>query len=71
MIKAGSTVKHLPSGEEWYVLGVNTLTGKLCIAGWPPTIALLSDCVLIEEGKGIQEDEREYRERQFGSGWLD
>ena len=68
-IVAGSSVFHKPTGEEWYILGVNYEKGKLCVGGWPASIADISDCELLNEGKGITESEKEYRSRTFGSGW--
>lgn len=69
LIKAGDSVLHRPTGETWYLLGVNKRHGKVCVAGWPPTIADLADCDLVEKGNGITDDEREYRKRTFGEGW--
>lgn len=68
-IKAGSSVLHKPSGETWFVLGVNKQKNQACIAGWPPTIANLSDCELVNAGNGITQHEREYRHKEFGSNW--
>lgn len=68
-IKAGSTVKYRPTGEEWFILGVNRERDRVCVAGWPPSEAMLSDCELIEEGNGITKKEREYRDREFGPNW--
>ena len=68
-IKAGSYVRHIPTGEMWYILGVNKVTGKVCTAGWPQTIANLGDCVLVEEGDGITKEELEYRDKEYGANW--
>lgn len=68
-IQAGSTVKHIPTGEEWFLLGVNKERNRVCIAGWPATIANLSDCELINEGTGITTEELSYRNKEFGYGW--
>lgn len=68
-IVAGSSVHHKPTDEDWYILGVNYETGKLCVAGWPPSIANISDCELLEKGKGISESDKKYRIETFGSGW--
>lgn len=70
-IQAGDTVYHTPCDENWYVVGVNYALGELCVAGWPPTIAKIKDCTLIEKGNGITEDELKFRNRAFGSGWED
>ena len=69
MIKAGSTVKHIPTGEGWYVLGVNKAENKACFAGWLPSTANLKDCILVEEGDGITIEELEYRKKEFGTNW--
>lgn len=69
MIQAGDYVYHKPTKEEWYILGVNQEKNKVCVAGWPLTIAYLSDCVLIEKGNGITQEELEYRRKQFGDNW--
>lgn len=45
-IRAGDTVTHGPSGETWLVAAVSDR--ELAPAGWPPTFALLADCVLVE-----------------------
>ena len=69
MIKAGDFVLHAPTKEEWVVLGVNTVKNKVCIAGWPPTIANLSDCTLVESRNGLGEKELSYRDEEFGTDW--
>lgn len=69
MIQAGSTVRHRPTGEDWFVLGVNKTDDRICVAGWPPTMALLSDCELIETGVGLTEAEINYRNKTFGYNW--
>ncbi len=68
-IHAGDTVHHKPTGERWYVLGVNHKTGKLCVGGWPYTVANISDCSLEEHRNGITDLERISRTRMFGTGW--
>ena len=69
MIQAGDSVKHIPSGETWYLVGVSINRNKVCVAGWPPTVADLSDCVLTEKGNGINGEELEYRNKEFGANW--
>lgn len=68
-IQAGDTVKHGPTGEEWVLLGVNKEKNRVCVAGWPPSMAYLSDCELIVKGNGITEHERQYRDKEFGPNW--
>lgn len=68
-IAAGDSVFHKPTGETWYVLGVSR--DRLCVAGWPPTIADIADCDLVTKGTGgITEDELEHRQKTFGDGWV-
>lgn len=45
-IRAGDHVLHEPSGETWVVCRVKPETGRLATFGWPPSEALISDCVL-------------------------
>jgi hypothetical protein len=69
MIKAGSSVKHIPTGEKWFLVGVNRKKNEVCVAGYPPTIAMLSYCIEIDEGNGINEEELKYRNKEFGYNW--
>lgn len=69
MIKAGDIVIHKPTQERWFVLGVNKENNRVCIAGYPPTQAYLSDCELLHSGSGINQHEREYRNKEFGISW--
>jgi hypothetical protein len=68
-IKAGDIVHHKPSDEVWFVLGVNYATGKLCVAGWPPTVADIADCEYRGTRRPLREDEINARQRMFGGGW--
>lgn len=69
-IKAGDSVLHKPSGETWFVLGVNYKAGKLCVAGWPPTIANIVDCELVEKAeRQLTDEELSYRNKEFGQNW--
>ncbi len=70
-IEAGDIVFHRPSGEEWVVLGVKENRNELVWMGWPKGYAKLSDCELIEKGRGINESERKSREQMYGIGWDD
>lgn len=48
-IMPNDTVKHRPSGETWFVCGVNHESGSLVPMGYPfPSIANVEDCELIE-----------------------
>ena len=69
-IEQGDSVYHRPSRETWLVLGVNYKKGKLCVAGWPPTMAKISDCELVEKGsRELTEEELKHREKEFGMNW--
>lgn len=70
-IEAGDTIHHGPTGEDWLLLGVNEKRDEVCAAGWPATVAKLSDCTLKAKGKGISEEELAHRNRAFGSCWDD
>lgn len=70
MIKAGDVVFHKPSEEEWFVLGVCESQDKLCVAGWPPTIADVSDCEFREHSRPVTADEIDYRTKTFGSNFI-
>lgn len=61
---------HVPSGESWVILGVSPKNNRVCAAGWPPTMAKLSDCKDFEEQGDLTLEERIYREDKFGSDWL-
>ena len=70
MIQAGSSVKHIPTGEEWFLLGVNKEKDRVCVAGWPPTIANMSDCIELDDPvRELTEDELVYRSKKFGDSW--
>lgn len=72
IIKPGTiyTCHHKPSGEDWYLLGIDKKGNRVCAAGWPPTIRKLSDCENLEMKGGISEEEIKYRKQQFGDNWL-
>lgn len=61
---------HNPTGEDWVILGINRNTNEVCAAGWPPTIAKLSDCSGWEEAGPLTEEELKYRTKQFRRNWL-
>lgn len=64
------TAHHGPTDEDWLILGVNEERNKVCAAGWPPTIAKLSDCTNFEENRPLTDDEKAYRNKNFGSNWI-
>jgi hypothetical protein len=71
-IKSGYayTCKHVPTGEEWYLLGIDVKGDRVCAAGWPPTIANLSDCTDIQEAGQLTPEELQHRINQFGHNWI-
>lgn len=57
-IRANDFVKHIPSGEEWVVCGVNYEKGDLIPCGYPfPTCAKISDCILTESRNKPQDED--------------
>lgn len=62
--------KHLPTGEDWYILGIDVKGDRVCVAGWPATIGKLSDCKDFEVNKPLTDEELTYRGRKFGQNWL-
>jgi hypothetical protein len=61
--------KHGPTGEEWHLIGVSQSRNAVCCAGWPPTMANLSDCTDLELAGVLTEQELTYRTNQFGTDW--
>lgn len=45
-VRTGDTVKHHPSGETWVVAFVEGEYLAWC--GWPPGLAKVDDCELVE-----------------------
>lgn len=60
---------HVPSCEDWVLLGINRGEDKVCAAGWPPTMAKLSDCANLEDAGELTDAELEYRNKTFGGNW--
>lgn len=68
-IRPNDIVKHIPSGEEWVVCGVNydECFPGLVPCGYPfPSLANIGDCELIERGNGIQSEEYKEALRRHG-----
>ena len=61
---------HIPTGENWYILGIDVKGDRVCAGGWPPSIGKLSDCKNFEKNLPLDESEISYRTRKFGSNWL-
>ena len=62
--------KHTPTGEEWHIIGISLDQSKVCVAGYPPTIAKIEDCSDFEEVGMLSDDEIKYRKRKFGNNWI-
>lgn len=62
--------KHIPSGEEWFILGIDVKGNRVCAAGYPASIGKLSDCKEFEKNKPLELSEVEYRTKTFGQNWL-
>ena len=59
-IMPNDVVKHLSTGEEWVVCGVNYERGELIPCGYPfPSIYQISDCTLVEKRYSHGGQERE------------
>lgn len=63
------TAYHRPTGESWVILGVNEIKDEVCAAGWPATIAKLSDCTNLEERSVRTIEEEVYMHTTFGLNW--
>jgi len=63
------TAKHIPTGERWLLLGIDTEGDRVCAAGWPPTIGKLSDCETVVELRAMTVEEYHYRRNHFGYNW--
>jgi hypothetical protein len=61
---------HIPSGENWLILGIDYGRGRVCAAGWPATIANLSDIQNMEVSRPRTEKETEYVIKMFGYNFL-
>ena len=60
---------HIPSGEDWLILGIDVKGNRVCAAGWPPSIGKLSDCKNVDPYAEMDEQEIQYRKIQFGENW--
>ncbi len=63
------TAHHVPSGEDWVLLGLSNERNLVCVAGWPPTEAKLSDCQNFEQVEELHDHEKSYRFHEFGGNW--
>jgi hypothetical protein len=63
-IRCGDTVLHRPTRETWEVAYADYARDELAWLGWPPGVAKLSDCELLES---VGDDEHARRV----AAWLD
>lgn len=63
------SAKHIPSGEEWLLLGIDVKGNRVCAAGWPQTIGKLSDCADIKKLRPMTVEEYKHRCTYFGMSW--
>ena len=63
------TAKHKPTGETWVILGVNIEQNQVCAAGWPPTIAKLTDCKNFRQRSNRTVQEAVHMVKSFGENW--
>ena len=61
---------HIPTSEDWYVLGIDVVGDRVCVSGWPATIGKLSDCRDFELNKPLTPEELEHRNKKFGKNWI-
>ena len=64
------SAKHVPTGETWYIIGVDPENDRCCALGWPPTIARITDLVDIQERTLLDEGKLRHRKITFGTNWL-
>lgn len=56
---------HIPSGEDWVVIGVNMTRGKCMPGGWPNTIADIQDCTNWVLRGPIDDNERDFLKSNY------
>jgi hypothetical protein len=61
---------HIPSKEDWVILGIDQKRGEVCVAGWPATIAKLSDIVDLKERGERTMEEQIHVTKRFGVNFL-
>lgn len=62
--------QHMKFREEWVIIGISKDLKKVCVAGWPPTIAQADDFDNWEVARDLTDEDIKYRQKEFGSGWL-
>lgn len=64
------TTHHIPTGEDWFIIGIDVKGNRVCAAGFPPSIGKLRDCVSITPFRPLTEEELKYRKNNYGDSWL-
>jgi hypothetical protein len=64
------TCHHVPTMEDWVILGISKDRERVCCAGWPPSIADMADCINFEYSDELSQEEINYRTKEFGNSWL-
>ena len=72
LFQSGKTyyAQHMKFREEWVIIGISKDFKKVCVAGWPPTIAQADNFDNWQVAKDITEEELAHRKKEFGVGWL-
>ena len=60
---------HIPSNEDWYLIGFDKEGNRACFGGWPPTISKLSDLTRFEKNEPLTQEELIHRDKKFGILW--
>ena len=61
---------HIPTRETWLILGIDYKGGRVCAAGWPPSIANLSDIDELKAHRPRNEAEEKHVIKHFGHKFL-
>jgi hypothetical protein len=56
---------HKPTKETWHILKIDEEKSLVYVAGWPPTVAYLSDMENIEERRPLEQDEIDHLRNRF------
>lgn len=67
VFKTGHTLTchHIPTGENWLILAVHRESGKCFAAGYPPTVAKISDCTDWELAHPLEKEEISHIKKHF------
>lgn len=62
--------RHVPSGEDWVILGVDVNRAEVCVAGWPATIGKFSDIINLYPRHPRTLEEAIHVKKHFGESFL-